>query len=150
MSFSHTKSNYAKNNVEMKKKIRDFPFAASSFFPFSAWLLSRQKAENTNWGGKGQIKCAFEWKMKINFFFLFLLTSITIEDCTSVLLYSQPLSQCCKGHDSFGTSKSISVFGRIIFQSTAYRRHLSYTCSPFFCSREKEEKERKEWKSNLV
>lgn len=68
------------------------------------------------------------------------LTSITIEDCTSVLLYSQPLSQCCRGQDSFGSSESISVFWRIIFQSTAYRRHLSYTCSPFFCRREIREK----------
>ena len=71
------------------------------------------------------------------------LTSITIEDCTSVLLYSQPLSQLSIGHDSFGMSESISTFLSIIFQSTAYLWHLSYTCSPFFCKIEKEKKQKK-------
>lgn len=124
MSFSHTKSNCEGKKREMRNEKSSF----SSFV-----LL--QSLSNTI--------CA----KKI---FRSFLTSITIEDCTSVLLYSQPLSQCCKGHDSFGTSESISASCRIKFQSTAYRRHLSYTCSPFFCSRLRDEEKKRKSKSNLV
>ena len=134
---------------KIKKKLKwKLNFSLSDqIFIFSFFLAVLQRGK----------MCFLEWKTNFQFaiFFFFLsifssLTSITIEDCTSVLLYSQPLSQCCKGHDSFGSSESMEVFWRIIFQSTAYLRHLSYTCSPFLCKVKKKKIKRKRFDFNLV